>query len=117
MKWISLVIFSLCLSFVSVPAMSFNLDFLHDTATAKFNSEDWKMLNAATDKALLLPNGKKAVWRNPDTGHEGFVMPLDKFEEKGNTCRKLRIFNRTHHLKDHYVFTFCKYNTGWKILR
>jgi 17 kDa outer membrane surface antigen len=114
MKWI---FFMLSLFALSFPAFSFNSDFLHDSAARTFDSEDWTLLNAAGDKALQLPNGKKAAWKNPKTGHEGTIQPLNKINKNGTTCRDLRIFNRDQHNTDRYVFMFCKYKEGWKIVR
>ncbi len=31
-------------------------------------------------------------------------------------CRSLRIFNRVQSETDQYVFTYCKYPDGWKVV-
>lgn len=117
MKRILFFIAMIGLSSLSLPALSFNYDFLHDSTVKKFDTEDWNLVNQTTEKALTLPNGEKATWKNPKTGHFGFVQPIDTLTNNGVKCRHLRIFNRANFSKDHYVFLYCKHKDGWKISR
>ena len=117
MQWMRTLFLIASISYTPSIALSYNLGFLHDTATTSFDSTDWKLMDAATDKALTLPNGKKAHWKNHDTGHEGYAQPLNRVDEKGTLCRSVRIVNHAGHRKDHYIFQFCKFSNGWKIAR
>lgn len=94
MKWIFRFVLMCGLLSLSFSAMSFNLDFLHDSTVKHFDDEDWKMVNAAADKALAAPNGERIVWHNTKTGHGGFVQAVNTSNEHGRSCRKIRIFNR-----------------------
>jgi hypothetical protein len=110
----SLVAFSLIL--FSVPVLSANFAFMYDTAGQYFNAQDWKMLEANTDKALnTLANGKSMKWINPKTGNGGSLMPLNSMNKQGTTCRDLQITNHAHYRTDQYVFMFCKYGRDWRI--
>lgn len=116
MKRIISQIILLILAVMSFPVFSANFGFMYDTPAQFFTDSDWKMLEATADKALnALANGKKLQWINPKTGNGGTLEPLNLIKKHGTVCRDLQMTNRAHHQTDQYVFTFCKFNAGWKI--
>lgn len=100
-----------------LPANSANMAFLEDTAGQYFNQDDWNLFASSTQHALnTLANGKNESWRNPKTGSSGVLKPINSMKKNGTICRDLQITNRAKGWTDQYVFTYCKYRTGWKIL-
>lgn len=116
MKKIVVLVFSLVAVCFSLPAFSINLSFLHNSPVEKYNQDDWNLFNTTSDQVLnSYPDNKKATWKNPKTGHSGFFEVVSTAKKNGLTCRNLKIFNSAGGMTDQYVFTFCKYPTGWMI--
>lgn len=83
-----------------------------------FNNADWDLFNASADKALnKVADGELVSWYNPDTGSGGSFKPLKTSTQNNLTCRNLKISDYAHRQKDSYVFIFCQYPAGWKILQ
>ena len=60
MKRILIYITTLTLLTLSFNAFATNLRFLYNSAAQRFNSQDWTMFEATSEKALnTTPNGKK----------------------------------------------------------
>lgn len=109
-------LFALSMFSFSQPSVSANLAFMQDTAGQYFNSQDWELFGVSVQQALnTKPNGRSEVWRNPNTGSGGTLMPINSMKKNGTICRNLQITNRSHHRADQYVFMYCKYRSGWKI--
>lgn len=116
-KCIKVCLFLLSTWTYCIPAHSSNMAFMNDTAGQYFNNEDWKIFEASSQHALsTLPNRRTESWRNPNTGSNGVLMPVNTMQKNGTTCRDLQITNRAKGRVDQYVFTYCKYRNGWKIL-
>ena len=101
---------------LSFPVLGLNFTFMADSPVASFNASDWKLLNAAADKALdSMPDGKKVVWKNPRTGNGGFFQPLSTTKKNGMRCRNLKMFFEDYRSDtDEYTFLFCRDKGEWR---
>lgn len=110
------LIFSL-LILISLSTFSFNERFLNETAISYFSSEDWQIFTFAKNEALNhRKDGVKLTWKNPQTGHYGYIIPSDTHQEHGMTCRKLTIFNYANYRQGKGTLTFCKMGRMWKVM-
>ncbi len=106
------------ISFFSVNLYAFNAQFLKDAAVAEFSNEDYDLLLATLDSALNHnEDGASSKWDNPQTGHSGIITPLDSSVIKNMQCRKVKIINHAKNNHGQPVFTFCKVDNQWKILK
>jgi len=106
------------ISLFSVNLYAFNAQFLKDVAVAEFSNEDYDLLLATLDSALNHnEGGTSSQWNNPQTGHSGVIIPLDSSIIKNMQCRKTKIINHAKSNHGQSVFTFCKIDNQWKILK
>jgi surface antigen len=117
MKAILQVILSVCLLGVAWYASSSNMGFLYDSPTRHFTAEDWKLIDSSTATVLnTYPLHKKALWKNPQSQHEGYIVALNKTHMNNMECKDIKFFTVTAYGNSNYKFTFCKYpSVGWKI--
>ena len=98
-------------------ALAVNTRFLRSTPAARFNAQDFAMLQAAFDKAM--DDGASGVtveWQNPATGSAGAITPHDRFERDGRSCRRATVAtsHRQRHSEGGHVF--CKgVDAGWQL--
>jgi len=56
---------------------------------AQMDMEDKKRMQYSTQQALEnAPSGHVVKWRNPDSGHYGYVTPVRTYQEYGEYCRE-----------------------------
>ena len=58
-------------------------------------------------------DGDKLTWRNPLTGHSGYLIPLSTKIENGVLCRKMLIVNQTQDREGRGTFKFCRKDKIW----
>ncbi|MCU0938314.1 MAG: RT0821/Lpp0805 family surface protein [Burkholderiaceae bacterium] len=104
---------------VAATAQASGLGFMARGPMARFNSADMKLLNDAIEQARSAPEmGTPVDWANDKTGSSGSVTPVRVFEERGQTCRDLRVVNRHRQLESTGVFAMCQRKDGtWQWLQ
>ncbi len=95
-----------------------NLQYLKYSPVSEFTETDFELLQSTGLTALNeYKDGQTTEWKNEQSGHYGSITLLESSEIKGNYCRKTRIKNYTQQKNGQAVFTFCKINGHWKILK
>ena len=113
----TLLIFTF-ISLFSVNLYALNAQFLKYAAVAEFSNEDYDLLLATLDTALNYnEDGISSEWNNPQTGHSGVITPLDSSIIENIKCRKTKVINHAKSKHGQSVFTFCKVDNQWKILK
>ena len=86
-----------------------NLNFLKDAPIADFNKDDITMMDQNIYKSLQeLDDGEKSAWKNDATGHSGLANPVKTYEKDGQTCRTIRIVNRSNKRIAQGHYDFCR---------
>ncbi len=99
-------------------AQAVNMQYLKYSPVSEFTDTDFELLQTTGVQALNeYKNGQMSEWKNEETGHSGTITPLDTSEINGYNCRKTRISNHTQEKDGQAVFTFCKIDGHWKILK
>jgi surface antigen len=98
-------------------AMAVNTRFLRSTPAARFNAQDFEMLQAAFDKAMDDgANGVTVEWQNAATGSAGAITPHDRFEREGQSCRHTTVATSHRQRRSESGHVFCKAaNDGWRL--
>jgi surface antigen len=92
--------------------------FLAETPMSRFNGDDMKMMNAAIERALESSDfGTQVAWANDGTRSSGEVTPLRAFDRQGRPCRELRVVNRNRALENSGVYTMCRENGRWTLVK
>jgi surface antigen len=81
------------------------------------DQRDKRLAAEAQQRALeSAPSGKPVAWTNPDTGHQGTVMPVRTYQSGGTYCREFQS-NVVIGGKDEKAYgTACRQPDGsWKI--
>jgi len=113
----TLLIFTF-ISLFSVNLYAFNAQFLKYATVAEFSNEDYDLLLATLDTALNHnKDGVSSEWSNSQTGNSGVIIPLDSSIIENMHCRKAKVINYAKSNKGQPVFTFCKVDNQWKILK
>jgi surface antigen len=117
MKNIFKAIIGTCLLGVAMTASSSNMAFLYDSPVRHLSAEDWKLIDSSTAKVLRTdPIGKKEMWKNPESKHEGYIIALNKTRKDNMDCKLVKFYTVTAYGNSTYKFNFCKYpSVGWKI--
>ncbi len=93
-----------------------NYSFLEYNPVAYFQTDDWRISEQATIKALdENADGVTSRWGNPKSGASGTITPLRSFEgEKGEVCRKVRFVDRVRQppLENRWTFDICQDSKG-----
>ena len=91
--------------------------FLKDAPAEVFTKEDWDIFNSTYKKFLDEgKDGETTKWSNPATTAKGELTLLKTSEEKGVTCRSLKVANEAKKRKATNTFRLCKQPDGeWKI--
>mgnify|MGYP001585241572 CR=1 FL=1 len=98
---------------VAATAQASGLGFMARGPMARFNNADMKLLNDAIEQARSAKDiGTAVEWANDKTGSSGSVTPVREFEERGLTCRDLRVVNRHRQLESSGVFAMCQRKDG-----
>ncbi len=94
-----------------------NYSFLNDSAISNFTNQDAAMMSANIQTALnSKSDGKKASWKNPNSGAWGYAIPSHTIRQNGTICRNLTIFNEAKKIPGLSKYTYCKINGAWKIM-
>ena len=95
-----------------------NMQYLKYSPVANFTSEDFEMLQTTGYKALNdNKDGVSSEWKNSESNNSGSITPLNTSTIDGMHCRKVKIFNKAGSKSGNAVFTFCKVDERWKILK
>jgi surface antigen len=116
---IAAVVGVVAMQVVATTAQASGLGFMARGPMARFNSADMKLLNGAVEQARSAPElGTPVEWANDQSGSSGSVTPVRTFEERGMTCRDLRVVNRHRQLESSGVFAMCQRKDGtWQWLQ
>ncbi len=81
------------------------------------SDEDQQIMREAILDALEnQPDNVTTGWKNPLTGSNGIIRPVETYERDGMHCRKLRLRNNIDEQSNEWMFNFCKTPEGdWKI--
>ena len=110
----ALAIITLC----AEDASAGNLSFLEDSAIAKFDDEDVRLM---TENVRAVVEDSKTPaersWKNPTSGHSGKIESLKTFVGRdGLSCKKLRITNVAGDLRSRATYAMCKSSDGdWRL--
>lgn len=92
--------------------------FLDQSPARYFNAEDNAMMTEAVDAVLADDaEGATRTWQNDATGASGNVTALDRFEDDGRECRRLRLSNRARGEEATSTYDLCRIEGVWKVLR
>jgi surface antigen len=110
---------SIFLSLVFVSSMqAANMQYLRYSPVSHFTAKDFELLNTTSHNALEKnADEQTSEWKNSDSNNSGSITPLNTEIIDGNTCRKVKIVNQAQNQFGESVFTFCKINNEWKILK
>jgi surface antigen len=87
--------------------------FLSDADTDLMNQTIDLVLNEAKD-------GESRTWQGKESGSSGTITAVRSFEDKGHTCRRIRLLTLARKATGGQGETqvdFCKIDGDWKILR
>lgn len=103
---------------MSSASLGFNIGFLDDAPIAEFNDQDIEMMLDTLSNTLDNEvDGVEVTWKNPDTGNNGAITPLNSIDQDGKTCRHtlIKSFSRTFSGSSQYLL--CKDEDGkWKVV-
>jgi len=92
-----------------------NLDFLKNSAFAKFTKEDQALFNKAFRQALDTgKDGAVVSWKNDKTGSGGSIMPAADPKTRKD-CRSATIANFSRTSKDEGVYVLCRNGDRWML--
>lgn len=104
-----------CISFTTLYAS--NYSFMHDSAIFHFDDNDTTMMSANIQYTLdRTRDGKKSIWKNPNTHAWGYAIPSRTVKRNGTTCRALEVFNEADKVRGTSSYTFCKIKGEWKAI-
>ena len=112
------LVLTLGMALIPHAASAYNLRFLQEAPIAQFSEEDLKQFRAALREALETgADGTTTIWENPKTDSFGQITLLDTSEVQGQTCRRVKIFNKSRGRTGESTYRFCKQPDGqWKAL-
>jgi surface antigen len=94
-----------------------NLAFLKDSPVARFNDDDFRLLQEAGEATLKgeeVPATRS--WRNAKTGHSGSVTATQRFTFETRDCRRLRVDSQAAGMRSTTQLSACRNDTGrWTI--
>lgn len=96
-----------------------NLSFLKDSAIAKFDDEDVRLLMEAVTAVLSdTAAPTKRQWRNERTGHFGELRTSSMLlGRNGVSCKRLRVVNHAGTRKSKATYTMCNIPPdGWRLV-
>jgi surface antigen len=108
---------ALCIAMPVATAHAADTRVLRDTPSELFTKEDWNIFTSSYKQFLNEgKDGDTTAWSNPATTAKGELTLLKTFEQKGSTCRTLKVANQAKNRKATNNFTLCKQPDGdWKI--
>lgn len=98
-------------------ANAFNLRFLDDAPISRFSDEDMEIFDQAVIDTLdHKPDRAETSWKNPASGANGVITPLESSVENGMPCRVFRLNNNAGGLSSNLTLKACKDDTaGWQL--
>jgi len=93
-------------------------DATQDMPATKFNADDNALMMARVDEALRASDeGRPFSWKSDKTPASGSVVPLNRLQWNGLSCRRVQISNAYGELKSQGVYKFCEKPAGqWKVV-
>lgn len=90
---------------------------LRDLPFTVASDEDREMMREAIAESLEnQPDGVTTGWKNPETGSQGIIRPVESFQRDGMQCRRLQLRNVIDEQSNEWMFNFCKTPEGdWKL--
>lgn len=93
-----------------------NLEFLGAGPMKKFNPEDLRLFQETLTLALQAPQaGETYRWANPNSRAQGSIVLEKIFEQKGQACRRLKVFNRYKNERNTGKYTLCESQGEWHL--
>ena len=108
---------ALCLGIPAAKTLASDARILRDTPSEVFTKDDWNIFTS-TYKQFLNEgkDGDTTTWSNPKTTAKGELTLISTFEQKGSSCRALKVANQAKNRKATNTFTLCKQPNGeWKV--
>ena len=90
---------------------------LKNTAAENFDDEDLRLFMDASRKALNGPPEQGAVaWENAATKSRGNVTVEKTFTWHDHPCRRLRVDNEAHGVRDSQTASLCQVDLRWRLV-
>ncbi len=106
---------------IAVPSRSFGLDslFMKDSAYRDFGDDDLAKVDKAVKDALTSVTENSSVsWKNEVTGNSGEVIALTSFLHDSQTCRSIKVINRSKRRLGRGVYNLCQEKSGnWEVAK
>jgi hypothetical protein len=104
---------------LSSSTLALNMDFLRLDPLRFYTQEDFRISEQTAIEALdNNADNVSSEWENPESGNSGVITPLSTFNnKKGETCRTVKIVDRTEALSGEDTVHVCKEaDSGWRII-
>jgi surface antigen len=93
------------------------IGLLKNTPAEKFDEEDLRIFMDHANRALSEGKENETLkWENPKTRAKGAMTIVRNFENKGRTCRELRVQNEVPGRKGDTRLNFCQVDGKWRLL-
>ena len=93
------------------------IGLLKNTPAEKFDEEDLRIFMDKAGHALDQGKEKETTtWENPKTRARGDITVVRNFENKGRSCRELRVRNEVPGRKGDTRLSFCQVDGKWRLL-
>jgi surface antigen len=90
---------------------------LKNTPAERFDEEDLRIFMDKAGHALDQGKEKETTtWENPKTRARGDITVVRNFENKGRSCRELRVRNEVPGRKGDTRLSFCQVDGKWRLL-
>ena len=111
-------ILTMVLLLISPLALSQNwIGLLKNTPAERFDEEDLRIFMDLANRTLSEGKENETVkWENSKTRAKGAMMVVRNFENKGRTCRELRVQNEVPGRKGDTRLSFCQVDSKWRLL-
>ncbi len=111
-------ILTMVLVLTSPLALSQNwIGLLKNTPAERFDEEDIRLFMDHANRTLSEGKENETVkWENPKTRAKGAMTVVRNFENKGRSCRELRVQNEVPGRKGDTRLNFCQVDGRWRLL-
>lgn len=93
------------------------IGLLKNTPAERFDEEDIRLFMDHANRTLSEGKENETVkWENPKTRAKGAMTVVRNFENKGRTCRELRVQNEVPGRKGDTRLNFCQVDGRWRLL-
>ena len=97
------------------PAACFALDsnFMKDSAYRDFGEDDLAKVDHALIEALDAPfDNSSSSWQNETSGNSGEIIALSTFSHDAQSCREVKIINRSKRRLGRGIYNLCRNTKG-----